>query len=119
MEYLGFYSSSYTDNYNIERADMGNYMIDINLPEVITEDFQAKIPLQIESVSLHMQAGAIISYTLTMDRLKLWIVVSARSKKEALGMLKTMPLYDYFDYTIHELMFNNINLPLYTTFSLN
>lgn len=98
---------------------MGNYMIDINLPEEINDDFQSKIPMQVESVSLHMQSGNIISYTLTMDRHKLWIVVSARSKNDAKSMLKTMPLYSYFDYTIHELMFNNINLPLYTTFSLN
>jgi hypothetical protein len=98
---------------------MGNYMIDISLPEELTDDFQSKIPLQIESVSLHMQSGNIISYTLTMDRLKLWIVVSARNKNDAKSIIKSMPLYSYFDYTIHELMFNNINLPLYTTFSLN
>jgi hypothetical protein len=98
---------------------MGNYMIDISLPTELTDDFQSKIPSQIESVSLHMQSGNIISYTLTMDRLKLWIVVSARNKNDAKGIIKSMPLFPYFDYTIHELMFNNINLPLYTTFSLN
>lgn len=98
---------------------MAHYMVEINLSDDLSEDFQAKIPLQIESVSLHMQSGCIISYTLTMDRAKLWIVMHARSKNEAKSVLKTMPLYSYFEYTIHELMFNNINIPLYTNFSLN
>jgi hypothetical protein len=98
---------------------MPNFMVDITLPTDLSDDFQSKIPLQIESVSLHMQSGNIISYTLTMDRSKLWIVLNARSKNDAKSILKSMPLYHYFDYIIHELMFNNINLPLYTTFSLN
>ncbi len=98
---------------------MAHFMVDISLPVHISEDFQSKIPLQIESVALHMQSGNIISYSLAYDRSKLWVVLDASSQNEAKSILKTMPLYHYFDYNITELMFNNINISLYTNFSLN
>lgn len=94
-------------------------MIDITLPTQLSDDFQSKIPLQIDCVSSMMQTGTMISYTLSMDRSKLWIVLNANSKNEAKSLLKAMPLYHYFEYAITELMFNNINITLYTQFSLN
>ncbi len=98
---------------------MSQFMVEIELPVVMTEDFAKKIPAQRQKVNELMEQGSLVSYALTSDRTKLWCVVKAKSEIEVMTIVSEFPLIDYMSPTITELMFNNIvalRLPL---FSLN
>ncbi len=86
---------------------MTSYMIEIDLPDNYTEDFEQRIPHQRYMVNKLMEKGAIVSYSLSADKGKLWITAFAASKTQVRNMISSMPLYDYFvEYMIHELMFS-------------
>jgi muconolactone delta-isomerase len=98
---------------------MSQFMVEIQFPAVITEDFAKKIPAQRQKVNELMEQGTLMSYALTSDRSKLWCVVKAESEVEVMTIVSDFPLIDYMSPTISELMFNNmvaLRLPL---FSLN
>ena len=82
-------------------------MVEIDLPDNYTEDFEQRIPHQRYMVNKLMEKGSILSYSLAADRGKLWIITAAASKTQVRNMISSMPLYDYFvEYMIHELMFS-------------
>lgn len=98
---------------------MSQFMVEIELPVVMTEDFAKKIPAQRQKVNELMEQGSLVSYALTSDRTKLWCVFKAESEIEVMTIVSEFPLIDYMTPTITELMFNNmvaLRLPL---FSLN
>lgn len=98
---------------------MSQFMVEIELPVVMTEEFARKIPAQRQKVNELMELGCLVSYALTSDRTKLWCVIKAESEIEVMTIVSEFPLIDYMTPTISELMFNNmvaLHLPL---FSLN
>lgn len=86
---------------------MTSYLVEIDLPDNYTEEFEQRIPHQRFMVNKLMEKGTILSYSLAADRGKLWIITSAASKTQVRNMISSMPLFDYFvEYMIHELMFS-------------
>ena len=94
-------------------------MIDISLPEDPDEDFIAKIPAQRMMVNRLMLKGIVTSYSLSVDRGKLWITMDAPSKQEIIRQLNAFPLIEYFTYKIHVLAFYNAPVMKVPPFSLN
>lgn len=93
-------------------------MIEFELPDELTEDFMALIPEQRMVVNQMMSEGKLKSYSLAMDRSVLWVIVEATSEFEVMEIIAQMPLCDYMQPYVSELMFHNgaeINSP----FSLN
>ncbi|MCU0417020.1 MAG: hypothetical protein MUE33_07525 [Cytophagaceae bacterium] len=86
---------------------MNHYLIDIDLPEQMDDDFIAMIPDQRLHINRLMQEGIITSYSLASDRSKLWTTVIADNEEEVGHILNTFPLISYFIYSIHELAFHN------------
>lgn len=86
---------------------MTSFMIEIDLPENITEEFEQRVPHQRFMINKLMEKGTILSYSLSADRGKLWIAAIADSKSQVRNMISNMPLSDYFvEYMIHDLMFS-------------
>jgi muconolactone delta-isomerase len=98
---------------------MAEFMIDITLPEDLEEDFLAKIPAQRTMVNRLMLKGIVTSYSLSMDRGKLWITMDASSKQEIIRQLNAFPLIDYFTYHIYTLVFHNTPVMKVPPFSIN
>lgn len=86
---------------------MTQYMVNIDLPEVLDGEFVSLIPEQVEQVNKLMARNIISTYTLTMDRSKLWVVVRAKSEIEVNKVLQTFPLIRWMNFEIHELMFHH------------
>lgn len=86
---------------------MKQYIIDIQLPDVITEEFVAKIPSQRKVVDRLFLEGKIHLYSLAFDRSKLWIAMNAENEAEVWNILYTFPLIEYMNADIHELAFHN------------
>jgi muconolactone delta-isomerase len=86
---------------------MKKFIIDIELPEVITEDFISKIPEQREVVDKLLLDGKIYFYSLAFDRSKLWMGVHADNEAAVWNILYSLPLIEYMNADIHELAFHN------------
>lgn len=86
---------------------MKKFIVDIELPDVITEDFISGIPDQRRVVDRLFQEGRLFSYSLAFDRSKLWIGMNAENEAEVWNILYTFPLVEYMNADIHELAFHN------------
>ncbi len=98
---------------------MNQFMADITLPETITDEFAALIPFQRARVNVLMFEGKILSYSLSMDRSRLWVVVSAATVDDAHSIIASFPIYHFVRVQVQELMFHNGTHLLHPQFSLN
>lgn len=85
-----------------------NYLVDIQLPEKLDEDFITRIPQQRMVVNKLMEKGIITTYALSADRTKLWIVIQTETPRMVKEILQKMPLYKYMELLIYELAFHEI-----------
>ncbi|WP_221389713.1 muconolactone Delta-isomerase family protein [Dyadobacter sp. NIV53] len=98
---------------------MSQYMVEIHLPAVMSEDFTAKIPAQRKKINEMMEQGRMMSYALSEDYSKLWCVVKAESEFEVMSLVSEFPLIDFMDPKISKLLFNNVVALRLPMFSLN
>lgn len=82
-------------------------MIEFVLPPDFTEEFLALIPQQRLYIDNLMAEGAVKSYSLALDRSRLWTVVAAETEFEVMEVIAGMPLKDYMQPQVSELMFHN------------
>ncbi|MCI5083907.1 MAG: hypothetical protein MRY78_19575 [Saprospiraceae bacterium] len=94
------------------------FMIEFELPEVLTEDFLELVPEQRDMVNRMLAEGQLKSYSLSLDRSTLWAVMAATSEFEVMELIAQMPLCDYMTPHISELMFHN-GAEAVSQFSLN
>jgi muconolactone delta-isomerase len=93
-------------------------MVEFELPKLMDQSFMALIPDQQRMVMKLFKKGILKTYTLSLDRSKLWSVVAANSEFEVLEILNKFPLISYMRPQIIPLMFHNESSPVYQ-FSLN
>ncbi len=94
-------------------------MIDIDLPQPITQEFADLIPEQRALVNTMMGEGKIASYSLSMDRSRLWVIVNAETSEDARGIIASFPIVPFIKFKVEELMFHNSVRFLRPQFSLN
>jgi muconolactone delta-isomerase len=84
-----------------------------------TQDFIELIPEQRYVIDQMLNDGKLSSYTLTMDRSKLWCIANADSEMEVTEIIHQFPLIDYMSFEIEEIMFHNQRMLQVPAFSLN
>lgn len=94
------------------------YMIEFELPQEMSEEFMALIPQQRYIINQMLAEGTIKSYSLSMDRSRLWVIMSAVSEFEVMEILASFPLRDFMTPHLSELMFHN-TADMLMQFSLN
>lgn len=82
-------------------------MVEFEVPNPLTVGFMRKIPAHRKMVNQFLADDKLMSYTLSMDRSKLWMVVKASSEFEAEAIIAELPLTMYMTPIIHQLMFHN------------
>lgn len=87
---------------------MNKFMVECDLPSPLTVDFFSLIPSQHYAVEKLMTAGIIISYTLSADQSKLWIIMTADSESDLIRFLDTLPLTKFMTLRTYPLAFHNI-----------
>lgn len=85
---------------------MHEFMLDIDLPPYIDADFMSRIPAQREQINRLMSEGVITSYTLALDRSKLWVVLNAESEEAVRKVFESFPLHEYMQGAVIPLMFH-------------
>ena len=98
---------------------MRQYMIEIKLPEILSEEFLLLIPAQRMLISRLMHQGVIINYSLALETSKLWITMLAESEEKVITYLADMPIIGHVDTEIFELTFQNSNYMALNSFSVN
>lgn len=98
---------------------MNQYMVEIALPHVMSEDFLSLIPRQRAHVNALLNEGRILSYALADDRSKLWVVVAADSETEVRELIEAFPLAKFMQPSIHELVFHHTSNIGLMHFSVN
>lgn len=84
-----------------------NFFIDITLLDSFSKQFLELIPSQRRVVEQLMNDSKIISYSLSLDRSKLWIVAEGANDEEILDMLSEFPLIKFMRPDVHELAFHD------------
>lgn len=99
---------------------MPQYMVEINLPDELSNEFMELVPAQIEVINELMTKRVMMSYTLNAERSKLWTTLEADSLVEITDILRSFPIYEWIEYDIHELMFHQESASfIIPRFSLN
>lgn len=88
---------------------MSYFMIDIELPKTITPEFVELIPHQRKFIDRMMKKGMIISYSLSFDRSKLWVVVLANSPTEVNNIIGSFPIFCFIKFKVNNLLFHEAN----------
>ena len=94
-------------------------MVEFDLPDVMDEDFANRIPAQRLKVNELMESGFLLSYSLSVDRQKLWCIFKAESELDVMESIAEFPLIKYMTPMITELMFHNMVAASIPLFSLN
>ena len=95
------------------------YMVEFNLPEVMSKEYMDLIQLQRLKVRHYFEQHIVLSYTLSYKLHKLWAIFVGKSKEEVAQQIEQLPLSKYMTYEIHELMFHETTEVALPTFSLN
>lgn len=98
---------------------MAQFMIEVAVPAEPNTEFISLIPAQRAHIEKLLEEGTVMGYSLSLDRSKLWITLVARNRREALELLRTFPLYEYFEPSIYPLMFHNSPVRSLLKVSLN
>ena len=107
--------SELNDDFNV----MKHFMMEIDLPSNPPSEFFMLIPEQRNQVLELMEDGVILSYGLSEDRTKLWVVMLANSVTEAHKLAEKFPLFKYMTISIQRLLFFNNSKHKLPELSLN
>lgn len=95
------------------------YLAEIYLPEVFSGDFMALIPAQRAKINELLMEGTIRSYSLDMNRSKVWVVLIAETEAMARELLGEFPVMPYCSFDLFELMFHDMATHELPRISLN
>lgn len=98
---------------------MNIYMAELMLPEYMNQDLINLIPSQRAHVDGLLSSGTIQSYSLAMDRSRLWVVLLAENQTKAETILDEFPIREFVTYSLTELAFHNDMKVLLPKMSLN
>ena len=94
-------------------------MIEIALPEVLTRELMALVPDQMAFVNRSFREGKILNYTLSLEKGKLWVVVSADGEIGVLELLGEMPISPFVEADIIPITFHQTVSAFAPQFSVN
>lgn len=86
---------------------MKQYMVEIKFQKQDFPEIMPLVPEQQNRVNELMQRSKISSYVLSLERSKLWMVVNEDDEDTVFELLQTLPLFEYFQFEIFNLTFNN------------
>jgi len=98
---------------------MQQYMVEITLPGNRISEFMHLIPEQRSFIENMFKRGIITSYTLALDRSKLWVVFFRATREDAEAVVQKFPIAEFITYSIHELAFHNGVSTMMPAVSLN
>lgn len=81
-------------------------MVDIDLPERLSNEFIKLIPMQRAFVKRKMNEGVIVNYSLSFNRRKLWVVIHADTLFDVKNIMGSFPIFNHIHFKINTLLFH-------------
>jgi len=81
-----------------------NFVIEMSLKSVPPEVYQELGKAEVDYTQVQMNEGKLTELLVTPDHRRYWMVWDVADSGELDTRLRGFPLYDYFDYTVHEVM---------------
>lgn len=94
-------------NSSDRRGFMSHFMVEIELPAVLSDEFINTIPYQREHINQLMTRKVVASYSLDIHRSKVWVTVIGNDETFANDIISGFPLARFMSWTIYELAFYN------------
>lgn len=98
---------------------MPEYFLDCKLNNIHSEAFMELMPVHRTIVDEFIFAGKILSYSVSDDWKKLWIVVSVETEDQVMDIIEEFPLLKFMEIEIIQLLFYNSPQRSYAHISLN
>lgn len=95
-----------------------SFMVEFELPQEFSDDFVALIPEQRMKIDRLLLEGKVRTYAMALDRTILWMIVDANTEFEVLELIAGLPLSDFMDPYVSELIFHDSS-EIVHEFSLN
>jgi hypothetical protein len=87
---------------------MAAFLFQLELPG-FSDEIAVMVPIHRAHINKLFSEGRILSYSVSAQRNMIWCVINAEEEQEAMEMVLTFPLYQYFtDVACHPLLFHNI-----------
>src|SRR4051812_39618086 len=80
------------------------FMVEMDLPEEIDEDFMKMIPSHRAYISQLINDGIIQSYSINNDRTIGWIIFTCEGIDEVFEIIEQFPISKFISVQVHELM---------------
>lgn len=99
-------------------SDMKQYMVEFEILNQFDVEFLQLIPEQRNVVNSLFQEGVLMSYSLNVERTRLWAIFHVDNESKLIHLIDSFPLSRFMSYEYCELMFHN-SLHLIPSISLN
>jgi hypothetical protein len=81
------------------------YFVEFDIETPFTKEMAMQIPAQRKRVSSLFYEGKILSYAISAERDKLWVVFVASTEEELVRLIESLPMIVFMTYQYRELMF--------------
>jgi muconolactone delta-isomerase len=98
---------------------LSDFMANITLPSDPPEEFFSLIPAQRAYINQMIRKGVITSYSLSLDRSRLWVTLRGHSEEEVVEVVTKFPLIRWMEIEIQPLMFRETAVTTMPPVSLN
>ena len=98
--------------------EIKQYMVSFDILYPMGEELVALIPEQRDAINKLFHQGVLLSYTLNLERTKLWAVLQIENESRLINIVDNLPMSRFMDYNYDELTFHN-SLHMIPSISLN
>ena len=81
-----------------------NFVVEMTLQAVPSETYQLLGRAEVEYTQQQMACGKLTQLLVTEDHKRYWMVLCVSGEQELNSVLQGFPLYQFFDYSHHEVM---------------
>ena len=98
---------------------MFQFMVEFTMPPIMNDRFTSTIPAQRAKINQLFGTGKLVSYAVSLENAKIWVVFNAQTEGEADELARDLPLTKYMKFVVNPLTFMNILTARVPSFSVN
>ena len=84
------------------------YMVEFTMPSRLSDEFISAVPKQRRLIDQYLKNGKILSYALSVETYRMWVVFQVDSESELMSLISYLPLSSLLDVQISPLTLLNI-----------
>ncbi len=84
------------------------YMVEFTMPSRLSDEFISAVPMQRQLINKYMNDRKILSYALSVETYRMWVIFQVDSENELMNLVSELPLSALMDVQISPLTVLNI-----------